>query len=91
VDSERDKCADRVQTNRHADRLAHHDSPLSDGGRKTKSNKAEENGYYSDLAVCGDGCGDVRRSGTGGKRLDDDGGSLVEDLGEDKSLNAEWP
>jgi len=44
----------------------------------------------SDLAVCGDGCGDVRRSGRGGKRLDD-AGSLVEDLDEDDSLNAECP
>jgi len=44
----------------------------------------------SDLAVCGDGCGDVRRSGTGGKRLDD-AGSFVEDLDEDDSLNAERP
>jgi len=43
-----------------------------------------------DLAVCGDGCGDVRRSGTGGNRFDDTG-SLVEDLEEDDSLNAKCP
>lgn len=44
----------------------------------------------SDLAVCGDGCGEVRRSGTGGKRFGN-AGLFAEDLDKDDSLNAECP
>ena len=45
----------------------------------------------SDLAVCGDGWGEGRRSGTGGRRFDDDGCVFVEDCDEDISLNAKFP
>ena len=47
-----------------------------------------EGGSY--LAVCGDGCGEVRRSGTGGKRFDA-AAVFVEVFDVDDSLNGTCP